>query len=306
MAYPTAPGVVSYSGNYIPVVFSAKTLARFYEASVFGAIANTNHESEIKGMGDKVIIRTIPDMIVHEYALGQELKVDRPNSPPIELLIDKGYYWSYVVEDLNKIQFDKAREDEWTTAASDTLKVKVDAKILATIPPDAHAKNKGATAGAVTSMFNLGATGSPAAITKSNIIDYIIDANTVLSEQNRPSTGRWMVIPEWVGGLIQKSDLGDASVSGDSTSIRRNGRLGTISNFTLYTSNNVKPVTDGSDQCYNILFGDNNAITFATQLTKTEVLRSEKVFGDLIRGLQVYGFEVVDPKGFGVIYAKKG
>ena len=42
MAYPTAPGVVSYSGTYIPEIWSGKLLTKFYKSTVFGAIANTD------------------------------------------------------------------------------------------------------------------------------------------------------------------------------------------------------------------------------------------------------------------------
>jgi hypothetical protein len=36
--------------------------------------------------------------------------------------------------------------------------------------------------------------------------------------------------------------------------------------------------------------------TFASQMTNMETIRSETTFGNIIRGLQVYGYKVVKPE----------
>jgi hypothetical protein len=40
--------------------------------------------------------------------------------------------------------------------------------------------------------------------------------------------------------------------------------------------------------------GHAHALTFATQMTKMETIRSESTFGTLLRGLQVFGYGVID------------
>jgi len=37
-------------------------------------------------------------------------------------------------------------------------------------------------------------------------------------------------------------------------------------------------------------------LTFASQMTEMESIRAESTFGDIIRGLQVYGYKVVKPE----------
>ena len=91
---------------------------------------------------------------------------------------------------------------------------------------------------------------------------------------------------------IKKSDLKDASVSGDGTSMLRNGRLGQLDRFTLYSSNNLY-VSSGK---FSIMAGTKDAISFASQITKLETLRSTATFGDLVRGLNVYGYSVTKPE----------
>jgi hypothetical protein len=36
--------------------------------------------------------------------------------------------------------------------------------------------------------------------------------------------------------------------------------------------------------------------TFASQMTNMETMRSEATFGNIIRGLQVYGYKVIKPE----------
>ena len=81
----------------------------------------------------------------------------------------------------------------------------------------------------------------------------------------------------------------------------RNGRIGMIDRATLYLSNNLY----NASSVYYIPFGTNHGITFASQMTKMESLRAESTFGDLVRGLNVYGFNVIKPEALGLICAKK-
>lgn len=306
MAYPTASGSPSYSGTFIPEIWSTKLQVKFYAATVFGDIANTDYEGEISGMGDKVNIRTVPTLTIRPYTKGANLQVETPESGIIELLIDQGKYFAFSATDLDKIQSDIKLIDMWSTDAALQLKIAVDRDILGSIYADADSANKGATAGKISGGYNLGATGSPIALTKVNILDYIVDLGSVLTEQNVPEEGRWCVLPSWAANLLKKSDLKDASLTGDGKSTLRNGRLGMIDNFTLYVSNNLTPVTDGSNSCYNIMAGTKHALTFANQMTKMESLRNPNDFGDIIRGLQVYGYSVVKPQALAVLYGYKG
>jgi hypothetical protein len=292
--------------KYNPTVYSGKLLVKFYEATVLAAIANTDYEGEIKQQGDTVIIRSTPTITIRPYKNGQVLQNEQPVSAPVTLLIDKGNYWSFVSKKLDDKQTDiKNYVENWTQDASEGMKIAVDTDVLGTFYADASAYNKGATAGYRTAGFNLGTSGSPVSITKSDVLDYIVDCGTVLDEMNIPETGRWMIIPAWMAGLIKKSDLKDASLSGDGTSVIRNGRLGMIDRFTLYKSNLLPTASDGGT-CFYMPFGTKHALTFASQLVDSEDLPNPFGFGRLHRGLQVYGYEVIKPEALGVLYGKKG
>lgn len=292
------------TSKFIPELWSGKLITKFYDATVFGEIANTDYEGEIKNQGDKVIIRTVPNITIKDYKKGQKLDNERPESAPVELLIDKAKYFGFELDDIDKVQTDLPLFEKWTTDASEQMKISVDTTVLGSIYADVAAANMGATAGRKSAAFNLGTTGSAVQITKANALDYIVDCGTVLDEQNVPETGRWMVIPAWMAGLIKKSDLKDASLTGDATSVLRNGRIGMIDRMTLYLSNNVATASDTGTKYY-IMFGHKAGLTFASQLSKVRTIELTDTFGSAVQGLNVFGYKVIKPEALGVMYCYK-
>ena len=298
MSYPVSPGRPNYSGNFIPEIWSGKLIENFYDATVLAAISNTDYEGEIRRYGDTVNIRTMPEITLRSYVKGQTLQVEHPDKPKLQLLIDKGDYFACVEDDIDKIQADVNMMDAWSKDASEKMKIKIDQRVLVDLLPDIAAANKGASAGAKTAGFNLGTTGAPLTVTKDGaagttaITDLIVDMGTVLDEANAPESSRFLVLPAKAIGLIKKSELKDASLAGDGASILRNGRVGMIDRFTIYMSHNL----NFSSSKFDIIAGHKMGFTFATQMTEMETIRSEQTFGNVVRGLQVYGYKVVKPE----------
>jgi len=298
MSYPVAGGRPDYSGNFIPEIWSGKLIENFYDATVLAAISNTDYEGEIRQFGDTVNIRTTPEITIRDYVKGQTLSVENPNKEKLQLLIDKGEYFACIEDDIDGIQSDINLMDTWSKDASERMKIKIDQRVLTDMLPDIAATNKGATAGEQSASFDLGTAGSPLTVTKdgasstTSVIDLIVDMGTVLDEANVPEADRYMVIPAKLAGLVKKSELKDASLTGDGTSIVRNGRLGMIDRFTVYVSHNLN-VSSGN---YSIIAGHKMGFTFASQMTEMETIRSESTFGNIVRGLQVYGYKVVKPE----------
>lgn len=288
---PTPPAHPDYSGKLIPQLWSKKLLERFYDATVLNAISTTEYEGEIKNYGDTVIINKIPDITISNYRMGDNLNVQRPAADTTSLFIDQGKYWSFIMDDVADVQSMINMIPKWAENASEQMKIVVDTETLAFLVGKAVATNRGATAGRLSANINLGTSAAPVVITAANVVDYIVDLGTVLDEANCPETGRKLVVPAWFAGQIKKSELKDASLSGDGVSIARNGRLGTIDRFELFVSN-LLPKTGANHYVFGV---HPKALTFATQLVKTESLRAESTFGDIMRGLMVYGRAVLQP-----------
>jgi len=292
MAYSVAAGRPQYSGNFIPEIWSGKLIQNFYDATVLAAISNTDYEGEIRQYGDTVNIRTTPEITISTYVKGQTLAVQSPEKAKLQLMIDKGEYFACIEDDVDKVQADIAMMDTWSKDASERMKIKIDTRVLTDLLADIAAANKGNTAGRITANIDLGSTATPVALTKANVLDYIVDMGVVLDEANAPESDRFLIIPAKMAGFIKKSDLKDASITGDSSSVLRNGRIGMIDRFMLYTSHNLA-VTSGK---FSIIAGHKMGFTFASQMTNMETIRSESTFGNIVRGLQVYGYKVVKPE----------
>lgn len=300
----------AYSGTFIPEIWSTKLIEKFYDATVLGAISNTNYEGEIKAHGDKVKMRQRPTITIRTYSANQELVVDRPSAPILEMNIDQGEYFNLHLDDVMRIQSDIDMMNQWSADASEQMKIVIDTKTLLYLVGLAAATNRGATAGRISQNINLGVNGSPVNISRTNVIDYLILMGQALDENNVPETGRWVVMPAWMSSLLKRSDLRDASLTGDGTSVMRNGRLGMIDRFTIYGSNllptSLTDVGGGNDAdaATYVYAGHKNALTFASQITEMETIRSERTFGNLMRGLQVYGRQVIDPTCLVQLYCK--
>lgn len=301
----------AYSGNaatgsFIPEIWSGKLIEKFYAATVLAAIANTDYEGEISNSGDKVKIRTKPTITIRDYTLDQDMTVERPSSSTVELTIDNAKYFNLALDDIMERQADLNLLSMWADDAAEQLKIVIDTAVLATLDAGVDAANKGATAGKISINIDLGVSGTPISLTPQTVLNYLVDMGTVLDEQNIPETGRWLIIPPWVAGMIKKSDLRNASISGDGVSLMRNGRLGMIDRFTLYSSNLLPTATDGSNTAWRIFAGHPHGLTFASQISKLRQMESERTFATLLSGLQVYGSKVLDGIALTELYAIRG
>ena len=275
--------------NAVSVIYSKKLNAKFYKSTVLGAICNTNWEGEIQGEGSKVVIRTRPDVVVADYDRATGVSYQDLAPPKVELPIDKTKYYAFTDDYIQTKQADIKLIDEATADAAENTKIAVDGDVLGNIYADVPVENQ------------MAAPATGVVITKDNVLDYIVDLGTRHDEVNAPETGRWLVLAPWICGMIKKSDLKDASITGDGTSVMRNGRLGMIDRYTIYSSNNLA-TADGITQC---MAGTKDFCAFASQFVTHESLVLQDHFGRGHRGLKVYGYKVVKPEAGLLLPAKK-
>lgn len=304
--YPSGSTSTDYvTAGFIPEIWSGKLIEKFYAATVLAAISNTDYEGEIKSYGDRVKIRTKPTLIINNYLVNGDLALQRPAGSSVELTIDQGKYFAAILDDVIEKQSDINNMSLWADDASEQMKITVDTDVLLFLMGQAAPANRGLTAGAISGNINLGVTGTPIAAVGRNpttgqveIIDVLLRIGQALDEQNIPETGRWIVMPTWATFQLKRSELREVFVSGDSVSILRNGKFGQIDRFTIYASNLLPfGVAAGLAAGEWVIFGGHaHGLTFASQMTNVETIRSERTFGQILRGLQVYGRQVLDGK----------
>jgi hypothetical protein len=127
-------------------------------------------------------------------------------------------------------------------------------------------------------------------------------ARSILSKANVPATtgARWAVIdPDTTSLLLQDTEhfvrageLGDKVVQygligGEEvarTAAQAPGFIGMIAGFSVYETPHV-PTASGNKF---LLFGDNEAISYAAQITEIEALRLQTTFANAVRGLLLH------------------
>jgi hypothetical protein len=314
--YVSAPSP-TYSGTFIPTLWSGKLAKKFYNTTIFGDIANTDWQGEISNLGDKVIINTIPTLHTKEYKVGQQLEYEVPSPETITLQIDKARYFGINVNDIMEFQSKPNLMEMFTNDASTQMKLYIDKDVIHSSFFDSvgawktsltgkdavWTKNMGANAGAISGAYNLGTDTAAVSLTAANILSYITMLSTVLDEANVPEEGRYLVITPQERQLLMMSNLAQAQFMGDPKSILRNGKIGTIDRFSVYLSNQL-PRADAAKAWDNttasadavkrhlIFAGHKTGISFASQITKMETLQNPNDFGHLVRGLQVWGNQV--------------
>ena len=324
------------SGSFIPQIWSGKLNVKFYATTVFGEIANTNYEGDIKNLGDTVIINNIPDVTINDYTIGSNLTYQVPAPNKIQLDISKAKYFGVNISDVIAYQSQPKLMDMFTSDAAKQMAIAIDTDILKqsvdtvygwskSDSPSATGSgiNAGTLSGRKSASFNLGGAGgtynastnpfggAPLSLSTANVLNTITAMASVLDEQNVPDTNRFLVISPQVRNLLMNSNFQQAYLTGDSQSILRNGKIGTIDRFTVYVSNllptaaagqNFDGTTTGTGISANavarkcMVAGATSAITFASQIAKVEAMPNPNDFGQLVRGLNIYGYKTIKPE----------
>lgn len=130
--------------------------------------------------------------------------------------------------------------------------------------------------------------------------------------QNVPSEGRWVVIdPKFEELLLDENSKfvnNDYAADQNAGGKLENGRLGKgmIRGFRVYVSNNLPSIgtgpatadTNGSSSHYGIIVaGHDSAVATAQQIDKVERFRNPTSFGEIVRGMNLYGRKILRPEG---------
>jgi len=280
---------------FIPEIWNAALLAALRKSLIYAGpgVINTDYEGDIQQGGDTVRITSISRPTVGTYVPGStsivpEQLVDAQRS----LVIDQVKYWAFQVDDVNQRQ---AAGDVIPAATSEAAYALADVQdqFVAGLYTQANAANVVASQ----TIQTTGMTGADATHTWSVQAAFaydnvLIPLKVKLDEANVPSAGRYVVLPPWMHGvLLRDPRFVKVNESGTESGLR-NGQVGRAAGFDVLMSNNV-PVPSANQ--YAVTAGVSSAITWASQIAKTEAYRPQSSFSDAIKGLALYGAKVVRP-----------
>ena len=288
--------------NFVPELWAASVQLPFEKSLVFGqpTVANTKYEGSIKSQGDTVNITTISDPTIRAYDKTTDLTTEDVTDGQIKLVIDQGDYFSFRVNDVDKVQAAGDFEGPATQRAGFGLKDKVDTFIASLFALSAanggpHADNR---LGNV-SIINGTGTGKPGA-GQTSAYNVLVDLANRLNKKSVPTDGRYAIIdPDFLSALQYDPRFSRVDASGSSETLR-NGIVGRASGFDILVSNNTVKASGRS----LVVAGIPDALSFANQLTQVEALREQARFADIIRGLNIYGAKITHPEGLATANAE--
>lgn len=274
--------------NFIPQIWSARLLAHLDKIHVYAGLVNRDYEGEITQFGDTVKINQIGDITIKKYT---GAKIDDPDELTGEqntLVIDQANYFNFAIKDVDNAQTNPKLMNEAMARAAYGLNDTVDSLLAGIMVAGA--------AGAI------GSDESPIVPTKDDAYDLLVDLGTELTEKNVPLVGRWVVVPPFYHGFLQKDSRFVGNGTDVNMAILQGGHIGAAAGFQIYVSNNV-PNTDGAK--YKILAGTNAGTSFAEQITETEGYRPESNFSDAVKGLHLCGAKVLQKDALATLTVNK-
>tara|TARA_R110000764_G_scaffold12362_1_gene36309 strand:+ start:6181 stop:7140 length:960 start_codon:yes stop_codon:yes gene_type:complete len=289
------------STNFMPAIYSKKVLNFFRKASVIEAITNTDYAGEISAFGDSVNVIKEPTITVYQYERGADVTATALTDTDVTLVVDVANAFKFIVDDIETSMSHVNFKEVAASSAAYALRDAFDAGVIATMfagvtasSPD-HLLGGDTTASAATGVLSgTDALGLQHAGT--DPLDILARMARLLDDQNVPEEGRWVVAPPSFYEELSQSDSKLLSVdyNGGQGSIR-NGLVssGKLRGFSMYKSNNIAAPTNADGK---ILAGHMSACCTAQTITSTEVIRDPDSFGDICRGLHVYGAKVLRPE----------
>ena len=291
---------------FLPSIYSRKVLNFFRKSSVVEAITNTDYAGEISAYGDSVKIIKEPVISVSDYTRNSDTTETRLTDQELTLVVDSAKAFKFIVDDIETNMSHVNFKEVATSSAAYALRDSYDAAVIAsmfscvsTSSPD-HVLGADAAAATQTMGQHQGGsnsidlTGSDG--TGADPLDVMAFMAKLLDEQNVPEEGRWFVAPpSWYEQLSQSgSKLMSVDFNAGQGSIR-NGLVssGKLRGFDMYKSNNIAAASTASGK---VLAGHISSTATAQTIISTETLRDPTSFGDIVRGLHVYGSKVLRPE----------
>jgi hypothetical protein len=285
---------------FLPSVYSKKVLNFFRKASVVEAITNTDYAGEISAYGDSVKIIKEPVISVSDYTRGSDTTDTKLTDQEITLVVDSAKAFKFIVDDIETNMSHVNFKEVASSSAAYALKDAYDAAVLATMFAGVSASGPDHIIGADAAAGTGGVSETTASVdllgsdgTGVDAIDLMARMARLLDDQNVPEEGRWFVAPpSFYEELSQSgSKLLSVDFNAGQGSIR-NGLVssGKLRGFDMYKSNNIATPTTATGK---VMAGHMSSTATANTILSTEVLRDPSSFGDIVRGLHVYGAKVL-------------
>ncbi len=291
-------GGASPTGNFVPQIYSQKVLNFFRTKSVVEAITNSDYYGEISAFGDTVRVIKEPVITVSNYLRGDTLTSQALTDNELTLALDQAKFFQFEVDDIET----KISHIGWQALATDSaayaLKNSFDQDVLTEMSLEANVL--AANISNDTEHANLLDLSTPDAL-----LNEISKLSRLLTQQDVPEEGRWLVISPVGMETLAKADskLINMDFNGGMADLG-NGLVssGKLRGFSLFMTNNAPTFsTLTTVHTHDVLMaGHMSSTATVSAILDTEVIRSTTTFADIIRGKHVYGRTVIRPEALAI------
>ncbi len=260
---------------FVPEIWGSKLNAGLEKNCVMLQCVNRNWEGDIANQGDTVKILTPGSVTIATLDANVSYSEIVPTST--SLVIDQQKVFAFKINDVALAQANTDIMEGYLNKAKHAIEVEQDVYLLGK-HVDVEANN------------TIGGTAA-VSLTSANVYTQFVKLAQILKNSSAITDGQkpWVVInPDIEALLLQSTQFTSSYQIADET--LRNGSIGRIAGMDVL----VTPNLTATDSKINVLAGTNDAITYASQLAKIEVLRDPDSFSDLVRGLYLYGAKTVN------------
>ena len=242
------------------------------------------YTSEMKNKGDTIKVITLGQVDLMDYN-GGNINFDNIDDASVNVRLTEQKYFAKKIDKADKVKTDVDYETALLEEAGRSIAVDTDKFIYKSIYN-----------GLKKSSSNI-IDASDA--TSKNIFDYILNAQTLLNMADAPTDKRVLEVSPLMFEKIQKMLV---TTDTNNSELLRKGFCGKLLDFDVYMTNNI--YNDGEyDYC---VARTSTAYAFALTLKEIERVKPSHLFAEAMKGLVVYGGEIIRPKEIALIKFKKG
>lgn len=275
--------------NFIPALWANELKRELRKNLVYAqaGVVNFDYEGQISAYGDRVHVHTFADLTIGDYTKDtNHTAAETLTDSRVSLVIDQAKFFNFQIDDIDKAQQNpKVMAGAMSRAAYNLADV-ADQHVVAQYADVAAGNFVGTEADPLT----IAAAG--------DYHEILVELAVELDEANVPRSDRFVVIPPWFHGGLQKdvNFIGSGDLAAQD--VRLNGQVGRAAGLNVLVSNNVPDTTVAADGGFKIVAGFSGACTHAEQVADMEAYRPELRFADALKGLHLYGSKLILTDGW--------
>lgn len=242
------------------------------------------YTDEMKNKGDTIKVITLGQVDLMDYN-GGNINFDNIDDASVNVRLTEQKYFAKKIDRADKVKTDVDYETALLEEAGRSIAVDTDKFIYKSIYNGLRKSSSNVI--------------DASDATSKNIFDYILNAQTLLNMADAPTDKRVLEVSPLMFEKIQKMLV---TTDTNNSDILRKGFCGKLLDFDVYMTNNI--YNDGSyDYC---IARTSTAYAFALTLKEIERVKPSHLFADAMKGLVVYGGEIIRPKEIALIKFSKG